>query len=109
MGRDQEYPRPVQGLVLVVETLVELDQFDHEAVVRTGDGPLLLDEGLCLFVVVAVLEDDVGDNEGDGSRDALNAVDEDVLLPLLAVLDQVYHPVKQALDVFVLGVLKKQC
>ena len=61
----QEDPGVRQRGILIIESFMELDKFDHEAIVGTGDGPLLLHELFCLLVVIAQFEDYESDDDGD--------------------------------------------
>jgi hypothetical protein len=51
--------------------LLPLLQHGDEARVGLDAGPAGLDEGVGLFVGLAVLADEVGDDDGGGARDAL--------------------------------------
>lgn len=108
MGGNQEDSRIGQGTVVFVEPFVELYEFYHEAVIGTSDRPLLLDKLLGLLVVVAHLEDDVGDSDGHRPGDALDAMDQNVLFVLSAVLNEVDRPVEEAFDILVLGVFQEE-
>ena len=108
MHRDQEHPREGQRNQLIIESLVELDELHHEPVIGTRNGAPLLDEALCLLVVEAVHEDQVGDDESDGPGDALDAVHQHILLAAVGRVDEVDDPIEQTLDVLVLGVLQEE-
>lgn len=87
---------------------MELYKLDHKAVVGAGNGSFLFDEGLCLFVVISVLKDDVCDNKGDRSGDALNAMYKDVFFVFVCILYKVDNSVEETLDVLVLGVFEEK-
>lgn len=61
-------------MVIFIEPFVELNELDHEAIVGTCNTSFLLYKMFGLFVVIAQLEDDVGDDEGHRPGDPLDAV-----------------------------------
>jgi hypothetical protein len=87
---------------------MELNKLDHESVVRTGNRPFLLYKTLRFFVVIPIFENYVSNYEGYRPGNALNAMDEDILLVLMGILDELDNSVKQALDVLVLRVLQEK-
>jgi len=44
---------------------MKLYEFNHETIVRAGNGSFLLYKGLGLLVIISVLENDIGDNESN--------------------------------------------
>jgi hypothetical protein len=68
----------------------------------------LFDEGLCFFVVISVLKDDVRDNKSDRAGDALNAVDKNVFLVFVCILYKFDNSIEEALNVLVLRVLEEK-
>jgi len=87
---------------------MELDQFHHKAIVRTGDASFLLDKQLSLLVIIPQLEYDICDDHRDRARDTLDAVDEYVMLILLGILYEIDGSVEEALDVLILGVFEEE-
>ncbi len=83
---------------------MELDKFNHESIVGTGNRSFLFDERFCFFVVVAVLEDNVCDNKGHRPGNSLNAVDEDIFLVFMCCLDEFDNFVEKTLYILVLRV-----
>jgi hypothetical protein len=65
MRRDHKHSGIGKGLIIVVESLMKLNELNHESIVGAGDGALLLDKRLSFFVVISVLKNDVSDNKGD--------------------------------------------
>lgn len=104
----QKNSRPIEWIVFIVESFMELNQLHHESVVRTGNWPFLLYKTLRLFVVVPIFENYVSNYKGYRPRDSLNAMNKDIFLVLMGILDELDNSVKQALDVLVLGVLQKK-
>lgn len=87
---------------------MKLDELDHESIIWAGYSSFLLDELFGLFVIVAKFEDYESDYERDWSRYSLDAVNQHVCLILLAIKNQIYYDIEQALDVFILRVFQEE-
>lgn len=104
----EKYSGLVERVIFVIKSFMELDKFNHETIVRTGDWSFLFDKRLGFFVVVTVFKDDVSDNKGDGSWDTLDAVDEYILFVFMSILDEVDDSVEETLNILVLRVFEEE-
>jgi hypothetical protein len=104
MRRNHKNSRIGKWFILIVEPFMKLNELNHESIVRTGDWTFLFDKRLSFFVVIPVLKNNISDNECHWSRNALDAMNENVFLVFMGSLNEINHFVKQTFDVLVLRI-----
>ena len=107
MGRNQENSRICQRVVFFIKSFVELDEFNHKAVIGTCYSSPLLDKKFSFLIIIPQFEDNVGNNKSNWSRYSLDAMNQNINLVFLAVLDKLYWPVEQTLNILVLGIFEE--
>lgn len=87
---------------------MELNEFDHKPIIGAGDSPLRLDYLFCFLVVISKLKDNKCYNDGYRTRYALNAMNQNIGLVLLAIQDEVNGSIEQTLNILVLRIFQEK-
>lgn len=107
--RDEEDPRRGQTPILIMQSLIKLYKLNHKPIIRTSNPPPLFDIRLSPLIIPSIRKDKIGNHKGNRSRYTLYAMNEDVLAIAEGCIDEIYDPIEQAFDVFVLGVFEEEC
>lgn len=83
---------------------MKLYEFNHKSVVRTRYTSLLFYKLLGFFVVVSKLKNHISNGKGNRSGYALNTMNQNVSFVVLALLNELYDPIKKTLNILVLRI-----
>ena len=107
MRWDQENPGIGQWVIIFIQPLMKLYQLNHKSVIGTCDSSSLLDKKFSFLVIIPQFEDNVWDHKGNWSRYTLDAMNQNIYLVFLTVLDKLYWSVEQTLNILVLGIFEE--
>lgn len=87
---------------------MELNELHHKAIIRAGDSPFLLDEGLSFLVIEPIHENEVSKYKSDGARYTLYAMYENILFGPVRGVNEINNPIKQTFYILVLRILEEK-
>lgn len=87
---------------------MKLNQFDHKTIIWTGNYTFLFDEGFCLFVVISVFENYICNDQRNGTRNSLYAMNQNIFLVFVCILNEINYPIEETLNILILWVFKEK-
>lgn len=87
---------------------MKLYELNHETIIRTGNNTFLLYKRFSLFVIISILENNIGNDKSNRTGDTLNTMNENIFFIFMCILNEINNSVKETLDILILRILKEE-